>query len=98
MILIYYFPFYRIATGAKALKIRGSRGEGRGRAQRGDNSGIQWGGTETSGYGYYIFFQISFLSVWGCLDSNPLVAFFILETLWLLDETPEEDEGETEKP
>ena len=44
------------------------------------------------------FFQIGFLSVWVCVDSSPLDSLFILEALWLLGETSEEDEGNTEQP
>ena len=43
------------------------------------------------------FTKINFLSVWVCLGSSPLSGLFILEALWLLCETSEEEEGEAEE-
>ena len=51
------------------------RGEGRGRASGGDNSGLRWGGTKTSRYGYYMSFSNKFSLFWVYLDSSPLKSY-----------------------
>ena len=57
---------------------------------------IKWRRTETSGYRYYFSSRINFLYVQVCLDSMPLSSLLYQKVFWLLDETSEEEEGETE--
>ena len=43
------------------------------------------------------FTKVNVLSVWVCLGSSP-ISGFLLEAVWLLGETFEEEEGEAEEP
>ena len=86
--LIYYFLLsIGCVAGTEMFRVGGDWGEGKGWAQGGDNDGIQWGGTETSGYGYYVFFKYISLPFRCVRIAVPLVAFnlrnpFIVRWVW----------------
>ena len=76
-----FFLAIGCVIGTETPRAGWDQSEGRGRPQGGDNSGIRWGGTKSSGYGYYISFSNKF-SLFGCIwTATPLVVLYIRSSL-----------------